>query len=409
MTAKKNQRNRRGSMAGNAFTASGRAGYRAAALGCGAMMLAGCSFNGLNSLNMPGTQGHGRGSFTVNVEMPDVATLPQNSPVLVNDVTVGSVSGLDAVQRPDGTFYANVRVSLNGNVELPENATAQVGQTSLLGSVHVALAPPRNEPSVGRLREGSVIPISRSGRYPTTEEVFASLGMVVTKGNLGAIQDIVNEAYAAVGDRAGKFVDLVPKLVTLTKSLDDQTRDIISAAEGLNRFGGILAAHTDSLGRALDTLPEALQVLNANRTNIVDAFTALRRVADVAADVLTKTKSDFAADFKDLFPLVKALNDNSFYLIKDLEFLPTFPFHYKYLRQAVRGDFLNVFVTFDLTSRRMGETVLTTSPFDPNMKRLDEIINPPDMLIGAVSNLSGQAADPFKIPPGTATQTSEQR
>jgi phospholipid/cholesterol/gamma-HCH transport system substrate-binding protein len=66
---------------------------------------------------------------------------------------------------------------------------------------------------------------------------------------------------------------------------------------------------------------------------------------------------------------------------------------------------LNVFVTFDLTLRRTGESVFTTSlGLDPNMKRLDEVVNPPDFLTGAMSNLSGQAADPFKIPPGTATQ-----
>ena len=41
------------------------------------------------------------------------------------------------------------------------------------------------------------------------------------------------------------------------------------------------------------------------------------------------------------------------------------------------------------------------------MKRLSEVINPPDFLTGAMANLSGQAADPFKIPPGTATQHGE--
>ena len=92
-------------------------------------------------------------------------------------------------------------------------------------------------------------------------------------------------------------------------------------------------------------------------------------------------------------------------MIKDLELLPTFPFHYKYLRNAVRGDYLNVFVTFDLTVRRLGESVFTTSlGLDPNMKHMDEVVNPPDFLTGAMANLSGQAADPFKIPPGTATQ-----
>jgi phospholipid/cholesterol/gamma-HCH transport system substrate-binding protein len=146
-------------------------------------------------------------------------------------------------------------------------------------------------------------------------------------------------------------------------------------------------------------------VLNDNRANIVDAFGALRSFATVGANILEKTKDDFAADFKDLYPVIKALNDNADTFIKDLEFLPTFPFHYSYLKNAVRGDYMNVFVTFDLTLRRVGETVFTTSlGLDPNMKRLSEVVDPPDFLTGAMSNLSGQAADPFKIPPGTATQ-----
>ena len=173
----------------------------------------------------------------------------------------------------------------------------------------------------------------------------------------------------------------------------------------MNRFAGILARSKDSLGRTLDTLPAALEVLNNNRSNIVDAFGTLQSFATIASRILAQTKDDFAADFKDLYPVIKALNDHADYFIKDLEFLPTFPFHYKYLRNAVRGDYLNVFVTFDLTVRRIGESVFTTSlGLDPNMKRMNEVITPPDFLTGAMANLSGQAADPFKIPPGTATQ-----
>lgn len=382
-----------------------RFGLTSVAVGSGAMLMSGCAFGGLNSLDMPGTAGHGSGAYTITVELPDVATLPQNSPVMVDDVTVGSVSGIEAVQRPDGTFYAAVKVSLEGGVDLPENATAKVAQTSLLGSQHIDLAPPVDQAGQGKLREGSNIPLSRAGRYPTTEEVLSSLGVVVNKGNLGALQDITDEFYAAVAGRTGQFADLIPRLAELTSSLEQQTGDIISALDGLNRFAGILANGRDSLGRALDSLPAALKVLNDNRSNIVDAFTALRTFAGVASHVLSETKVDLVADFKDLYPVLKAVNDNADDLIKDLEFLPTFPFHYKYLRNAVRGDYLNVFVTFDLTLRRTGESVFTTSKgLDPNMRHMSEVLNPPDFLVGAMANLSGQAADPFKIPPGSATQ-----
>lgn len=380
-------------------------GYRSIVLGGGALLVAGCQFGGLNSLNMPGTAGHGAGSYKITVQLPDVSVLPQNSPVMVDDVTVGSVSGINAVQRSDGTFYAAVEVSLDGDVTLPQNATAKVAQTSLLGSQHLELAAPEGESGVGRLGDGSQIPLDRTGRYPTTEEVLSSLGVVVNKGNLGALQDITDEAYAAVAGRQDSFTDLVPRLAELTSSLDRQTADIIAAAEGLNRFAGILARSKDSLGRTLDTLPAALEVLNNNRDNIVDAFGALRGFAVVASRMLSETKADFAADLKDLYPVIKSLNDNADDFIKSLEFLPTFPFHYKYLRNAVRGDYLNVFTTFDLTLRRLGESVFTTSlGLDPNMKRISEVVNPPDFLTGAMANLSGQAADPFKIPAGTATQ-----
>ncbi|MDT7758075.1 MAG: phospholipid/cholesterol/gamma-HCH transport system substrate-binding protein [Mycobacterium sp.] len=381
---------------------------RALALGSGVVLLAGCSFGGLNSMDMPGTAGHGSGSYTITVELPDVTTLPQNSPVMIDDVTVGSVSGIEALQRPDGTFAAAVKLSLEKDVNLPENSTATVAQTSLLGSQHVELKAPVDQPAQGLLRENSVIPERQTSRYPTTEEVLSSLGVVVNKGNLGALQDITDEVYAAVAGRAGSFAELIPRLAELTGSLQQQTVDIIAAADGLNRFAATLARSKDSLGRALDSLPGALKVLNDNRSNLVDAFTALRKFAGVASHVLSGIKTDFAADFKDLYPVIKAFNDNADDFISDLELLPTFPFQYKYLRNAVRGDYLNVFVTFDLTVRRTGETVFTTSKgLDPNMKHLDEVVNPPDFLTGAMANLSGQAADPFKIPSGSATQHPE--
>src|SRR6516164_2348384 len=87
-----------------------RTWLRGGALAAGSALLAGCQFGGLNTLPMPGTAGHGFGAYTVTVEMPDVATLPQNSPVMVDDVTVGSVSGLQAEQRSDGSFYAAVKL-----------------------------------------------------------------------------------------------------------------------------------------------------------------------------------------------------------------------------------------------------------------------------------------------------------
>jgi phospholipid/cholesterol/gamma-HCH transport system substrate-binding protein len=376
---------------------------RGGVLAAGSVLLAGCQFGGLNSLPMPGTAGHGHGAYDITVELPDVATLPQNSPVMVDDVTVGSVAGIEAKQRPDGSFYAAVKLALDKNVVLPTNATAKVSQTSLLGSLHIDLARPVGQPPTGMLVDGSSIPESHTGRFPTTEEVFSALGVVVNKGNVGALEEITDETYQAVAGRQSQFVDLVPRLAELTAGLNRQVNDIIDAVDGLNRFSDALARDKDNLGRALDTLPEALRVLNKNRDHIVEAFAALKKLATVTSHILSKTKVDFAEDLKGLYSVAKALNDNRKDFVTSLQLLLTFPFPNFGIKQAVRGDYLNVFTTFDLTLRRIGETFFTTAYFDPNMAHMSEILNPPDFLTGELANLSGQAADPFTIPPGTAS------
>ena len=68
---------------------------------CLALALTGCAFQGLNSLPLPGAVGRGPDAVTYHVEIPNVATLESNSPVMINDVVVGSVGKMtvDALAR----------------------------------------------------------------------------------------------------------------------------------------------------------------------------------------------------------------------------------------------------------------------------------------------------------------------
>lgn len=384
-----------------------RTAQRCVALGT-AMAVSACQFNGLNTFALPGTAGHGHGSYTIIAELPDTATLAQNSPVLAGNVTIGSVSGLQGFQRPDGAFYAAVQMSLDGDVHLPANVTATIGQTSLLGSQHIALAVPENETPAGTLSDGAVIPQSRAGRYPTTEEVLSSLGVVVNKGNLGSLQDITDELYAAVAGRRGQFAGLFPRLAEMTSAFDEQTADLIGATGQLNRLAGNVAQSNNDLADTLEALPAALRVLNENSGRIVDTFVALRRLGITASQVLSQIKTDFAADVKAAYAVLKPIADHADALVNALPILPTYPIPQAGLKQAVRGDYLNVFITLDFTLRRFGENLFTTSSLDPNMKHLSEIITPPDFLTGSLANLSGQAADPFVIPPRSAPTPSSQ-
>ncbi|MDQ1752728.1 MAG: phospholipid/cholesterol/gamma-HCH transport system substrate-binding protein, partial [Pseudonocardiales bacterium] len=52
-----------------------------------ALAATGCQWRGVNSLPLPGTQGHGAGSYTVQAQLPDVNNIQRNSRVRVGDVT----------------------------------------------------------------------------------------------------------------------------------------------------------------------------------------------------------------------------------------------------------------------------------------------------------------------------------
>ena len=104
----------------------------------------GCQWRGLNSLSLPGTAGTGRHSYTIQAQLPDVTTIQQNTRVRVADVNVGNVTKIEVQD-----WHALVTMRIDGDVHLPANSTANVGQTSLLGSQHIELAPPADEPAGG--------------------------------------------------------------------------------------------------------------------------------------------------------------------------------------------------------------------------------------------------------------------
>jgi phospholipid/cholesterol/gamma-HCH transport system substrate-binding protein len=120
---------------------------RVFAIGCCVMLTGtGCAFHGLNSLPLPGAVGRGPGADIYHVEIANVATLESNSPVLIDDVTVGSVGPMTVKG-----WHADVEISVKHDVVVPANVVASVGQTSLLGSMHLELNPPPGQPGTGRL------------------------------------------------------------------------------------------------------------------------------------------------------------------------------------------------------------------------------------------------------------------
>jgi phospholipid/cholesterol/gamma-HCH transport system substrate-binding protein len=331
-----------------------------------AMLATGCVWHGLNTFALPGTQGKGPGSFTVQAQLPDVDRLQPNSRVRVNDVTVGSVS---RIERQD--WHALVTMKINGDVVLPANATASLGQTSLLGSLHIELAAPTDTPSEGRLHQGSLIPLSAGKAYPSTEQTLAAASVLLNNGGLGQVQDITRALSTAFAGREGDLRSLLSQLATFTGRVNEQTGDIIRATDSLNRLVDQFAAQKPVIDKGLDTIPAALAVLNKERDNLIDAVTELGRFSALAADSVNQTKTSLVQELRDLGPVLESLGNAGTSITRSLNLITTFPFAKDSLTKWFRGDYANVSLVVDLTLSRIDSALFTGTRWEGNLTELE--------------------------------------
>lgn len=340
----------------------------AGALG-GAVLLAGagCTWEGLNSLPLPGAQGNGEDAYEVTIEMPNVTTITRNSPVRVNDVNVGSITGMRVED-----YTAIVTVSLNEDVRLPANAHAKIGQTSLLGSQHLEIFPPPDGEPEGSLSDGDVIPLARAGVYPTTEQTLSALSVVLTNGGLAQFETISRELNTALDGRQFEAKEVISQLETTVSGLDDQRADIIAAMDGLDRLSRQINDQNDTLAKALGQMPEALSLINDQKQELTTALVSLGDFGNKANQLIDAGGGrNLVANLQDITPVLEGLAKSGRNLTRVLQILITFPFPQSGLDNFLRGDYANLYIDADMTNERLGETLLLGTDFGNRMAGLE--------------------------------------
>ena len=329
---------------------------------CVALTATSCGFGGVNTLPLPGAVASGSGNSVYHVQIANVGTLESNSPVMIDDVVVGSVGKLGV-----HNWVADVEVRVRPDVAVPANAVATIGQTSLLGSMHVALDPPLGEPPSGRLQPGSTIAMNRSSTYPSTEQTLSSLSVVVNAGGLGQIGDFIHSTATALSGREGEIRELITRLDTFVGTVDEQRDRFNASIQALDRLTNTLAAQKDDITDALRTVPPALDVLLAERARFVTAMQKLGEFSDIATELVNTTQDDLVKNLTNLEPTLKALADVGPYLGTVLALVPSFPFPQNFIDRAIRGDYINIFATIDLTYSRLKRSLLLGTRWgDPN-------------------------------------------
>jgi phospholipid/cholesterol/gamma-HCH transport system substrate-binding protein len=325
-----------------------------------------CGWRGIGNVAVPGGPGTEPSAVTIYIQMPNTLALNVNSRVKVADVTVGTVRAIRMKN-----WVATLTVGLQRNVQLPVNATAKIGQTSLLGSQHIELAAPA-DPSPKRLGRGDTIPLQNSSAYPTTERVLASIATLLLGGGFSNLETITDEVYTILNGRADQVRALLTKLDTLITDINGQRDQLIHAVDSSNRLLAIVADRDATLDRLLTELPPLAQHFAESRTRFTDAIESLGRASSAANDATSPAAADLHRDLQLLQRPLCELSKSAPYLFGAAKLVLSFPFNIDNVPKFIRGDFYNVSVLADLTLSSIDNAFFTGTGFSGALRALEQ-------------------------------------
>ncbi|MFZ0141838.1 MAG: MCE family protein [Aeromicrobium sp.] len=265
-----------------------------------AIGLSGCGFSPYK-LPLPGGADLGDNPYTIKAEFRDVLDLVPQSGVRVDDVSVGKVTD---VQRKG--WHAVITMQINGDTRLPADAEATIRQTSLLGEKFVSIATPEDG-GTGRMSNGDVIPLERSGRNPELEEILSAAALLFNGGGLEKTNTIVRELNLALEGNEPEVKALLKNSEDFVTVLDDNKQAILDALEKINRLSLATTRQRKSITQALDDIPPALKILDSQRDDLVDLLDSLDKLSDVATSVIRRSKDDTLTDLRRLEPVLREL------------------------------------------------------------------------------------------------------
>ncbi|MBF6215719.1 MCE family protein [Nocardia puris] len=322
----------------------------------GLLIAAGCRFDGINSLPLPGNAIQ-NGSYRVQVELRDAQNLVGNSIVKADNVTVGTITSI-AVRN----LVAVVTLEVDNSVRLPANTTARLAQSSVLGAQYLELSTPKAYPAEGQLRDGDVIPLTASAEYPATEEVLAALSLVLNGSGLEQVRTIMSELNEAFGGKEDAVRRSFERIVTFVDGLDSQRDNIVRAIDSLAAFSTELAAQKDTLRAGIETIQPALAVLGQQQEQLTVMLDAVGRFGDTATQVLRASHDSLTSTLNELQPTLAALAAAGSDLTGALLVGLTLPFPVTVAETAIRGDYINLFLTLDLSLDGIQRKIIGSIP-----------------------------------------------
>ena len=282
-------------------------------------------------------------AIKVDAIFADIGDLPRFANVQSSDVKVGTVRAI----RLDG-YHARVTMRIYSAADIPANVEALIRSTSLLGEKFVDLRVPVGQTaSTTLLRNGDVIPLSRTARIPGLDDALTKLGRLLEGGNAGDLATVIHSSATIVRGREEALGEIFTKLRAFSGVLADRAPDVADAIDNLDAAFRSLAAGRDAIGRSLASSADAAGILADQQADLDRLVRSLDSASSILAKYGTATRPSTDRALKDLRLILDQVMKTTGNLGKSLTALAGFTDLWP---KAIPGDYIQLDVVLSLAN-----------------------------------------------------------
>ncbi len=243
-------------------------------------------------------------SYLINAEFTDATGILNGDPVKIAGVEIGKVVDFTVVEG-----QAVVQLEIEGDVEVPKNAIADIKFLNLLGQRVINILQPE-EPSSTMLAEGGTIPIENTRPALDLSVVFNNLRPLIQSTNPEEINTVSRAILKVFKGREGDLAGILGNVGELTKTLADRDQRLARLVEDLDKVTAILNGQESNLRTSLSEFTKFMESLVELTPLLEETIEDLTVASNKFGGLIERNRINIEEDLSDLATLLQIVNEN---------------------------------------------------------------------------------------------------
>ncbi len=225
------------------------------------------------------------------------------SEVRVLGLQVGEVTGL----KPRGDVV-EVEMVVDADQPLPEDVSAHMVPSALLGERFVQLDPPYTDGP--ELADGAVIGNERTTQPAEIDEVLASFERFLASLDRDALADLIDGMAGTLSGQGEGLNELIDEATETTRVLADAGDDLNAVVGEFAALNETLATRDERIGSTLEELSTTLSTLVEERDEIIGTVAELNRLTAELRPLLDAHDDELVTDIEQLTTTLSTVERN---------------------------------------------------------------------------------------------------